>query len=192
MELPQIPQPVAVTLSPATTAFLILDIQQSNCPRRPDCIASLPKMAALLERARAAGVLVVYTGRPAEIMPEVSPRAGEPFPTSRGPDKFYDSDLDQILKNRGVKTLLVVGSSAIAAVMRTTDAATQRGYTVVVAEDGISADSEFEVFYARYHVLRGNRANAPLRRARGDAYTNGERHLCRSSIVSFATSIRPV
>ncbi len=95
-------------------------------------------------------------------MPEVAPREGEPFPTSRGPDKFYESDLDQILKNAGVTTLLVVGSSAIAAVLRTTGAATQRGYTVVVAEDGISADSDFEVFYARYHMLRGNPDNAPL------------------------------
>jgi len=31
-----------------------------------------------------------------------------------------------------------------------------------VAEDGISADSDFEVFYARYHMLRGNPDNAPL------------------------------
>jgi nicotinamidase-related amidase len=162
MELPQIPSPVAVELSRSTTAFLVLDIQQSNCPRRPDCVASLPKMAALLDRARAAGVPVVYTGRPAEIMPEVAPREGEPFPTSRGPDKFYESNLDQILKEAGVTTLLVVGSSAIAAVLRTADAATQRGYTVVVAEDGISADNDFEVFYARYHMLRGNRENAPL------------------------------
>jgi nicotinamidase-related amidase len=162
MDLPQIPDPVPVAVTPATTALLVLDIQQSNCPRRPDCVASLPTMADFIDRARSAGVLVVYTGRPTEIMPEVAPREGEPFPTSRGPDKFYESDLDDILKGAGITTLLVVGSSAIAAVLRTTAAATQRGYTVAVAEDGISADSEFEVFYARYHMLRGNPENTPL------------------------------
>ena len=77
-----------------------------------------------------------------------------PFPTSRGPDKSCESDLDQILKNAGVTTLLIVGSSAIAAVLRTAAAATQRGYTVVVAEDGIAADSGFELFYAIPHAAR--------------------------------------
>ena len=119
-------------------------------------------MADLLQRARDARALVVYTGNPSQIMPDVAPLGDEPFPTTSGGDKFFNSDLDEILKNRGVSTLLIVGTSAINAVMRTVVAATQYGYTVVVAEDGISADNDFEVFYARYHMLRQNPQNAPL------------------------------
>ena len=162
VDLPRIPDPVPVELPVATTAFLVLDIQDSNCLRRPACVESLPAMANLLERARQAKVLVVYTGTPASILPEVAPREGEPIPATSGGDKFYNSDLDQILKDAGITTLLLVGTTAVNAVVNTAFAATQRGYTVVVAEDGISADNDFQVFYARYHLLLQNLQNVPL------------------------------
>jgi len=162
VELPQIPDPVPVELPVATSAFLVLDIQDSNCGRRPTCMAQLPGMAALLSRARDANVLVVYTGNPANILPEVAPRGDEPFPATPGPDKFYNSNLDQILKDAGISTVLIVGTSAVSAVVNTAFAAAQRGYTVVVAEDGISSDTDFQTFYARYHLILQNLQNVPL------------------------------
>jgi nicotinamidase-related amidase len=162
VELPQIPDPVPVELPIATTAFLVLDIQESNCGRRPACIASLPSIAALLEQARAANVLVVYTGSPATILPEVAPLGHEPIPMTMGGDKFYNSNLDEILSSAGITTLLLVGTTAVNAVVNTAFAATQRGYTVVVAEDGISSDTDFQTFYARHHLLLQNLQNVPL------------------------------
>lgn len=162
VELPLIPDPVPVELQAATTAFLVLDIQESNCPRRPTCVESVPAIANLLERARQAKVLVIYTGNPSGILREVAPREGEPIPATSGGDKFYNSDLDQILKDAGVTTLLIVGSSAVNAVVNTSFAAAARGYTVVVAEDGISSDNDFQTFYARYHLLLQNAQNVPL------------------------------
>lgn len=162
VELPRIPDPVPVELPAATTAFLVLDIVDPNCLRRPACVESLPAMANLLERARQAKVLVVYTGNPANILPEVAPREGDPIPATMGGDKFYNSDLDQILKDAGITTLLLVGTTVVNAVVNTSFAATRRGYTVVVAEDGISADNDFQVFYARYHLLLENPQNVPL------------------------------
>jgi len=163
VDLPRIPDPVPVELPVATTAFLVLDIQDTNCGRRPACIASLPGMAALLQRARDANVLVIYTGTGASILPEVAPRGDEPFPATMGGDKFYNSNLDQILKDAGVTTLLLVGTTAVNAVVNTAFAAAARGYTVVVAEDGISSDNDFQTFYARYHLLLQNLENVPLR-----------------------------
>ena len=63
--------------------------------------------------------------------------------------------------------------------MNTSFAANQRGYTVAVAEDGISADTDFQVFYARYHLLLQNLDNTPLR---SRAVT-----LTRTDLVTFLT-----
>ena len=112
VELPVIPVPVPVDLQALTTAFLVLDIQQTNCPRRPICLAQIPDIVTLLERARAAQVLVVYTGTPGAILPEVAPGEGDLFPATSGGDKFFNSDLDQILKSAGIETLLIVGTTA--------------------------------------------------------------------------------
>src|SRR4051812_16961431 len=81
--LPAIPDPVPVTVDAATTAYLVLDIQTSNCNEtRPACVDSLVPIASLLERARAAGLLVVYAGNPGAIRPEVAPLPDEPLVTS--------------------------------------------------------------------------------------------------------------
>ncbi len=47
-----------VTVDPRTTALLILDIQRQNCnmDRRPRCVASLPRLQALLKRATDRGM----------------------------------------------------------------------------------------------------------------------------------------
>jgi nicotinamidase-related amidase len=163
VDLPVLPDPVPVELPVATTAFLVLDIQSTNCSPRPICIESLPAIVDLLDRARAANMLVVYTGNPANILPEIAPRGDEPFPATMGGDKFYNSDLDQILTDAGIDTVLLVGTTAVNAVVNTAFAAAARGYTVAVADDGISADNHFEMFYARYHLLLQNRDNVPLR-----------------------------
>ncbi|MBN1639975.1 MAG: cysteine hydrolase, partial [Anaerolineae bacterium] len=51
---PPPPELHPVTLDPARTALLVLDIQQGNCDaaRRPRCVDSLPAIQALLARAR--------------------------------------------------------------------------------------------------------------------------------------------
>lgn len=65
LQFPTIPDPVAVSLDPSTTAFLALDFMLSNCSdQRPSCVASLPAVASGLAAARAAGVLVVYSQTP--------------------------------------------------------------------------------------------------------------------------------
>jgi nicotinamidase-related amidase len=169
VELPNIAPPVPVTVDPKTTAFLVLDISTSNCnASRPACLATVPAIAGLLDRARSAGMPVVYAFS-SPVLAEVAPLGDEPSVTS-GPDKFFQTDLDMILKNLGVETTMMVGTSANGAVMYTAFEATQRGYTVVVAEDGISSNNDFATFLTRWQLLNqpggNNPENKPLEKGR--------------------------
>jgi nicotinamidase-related amidase len=168
VELPMIPDPVAVELAPQTTAFLVLDISASNCPQRPACVASLPGVVDLLARSRLAGAPVVYSFS-SPVLPEVAQLPDEPSVTSSS-DKFFQTDLDGILKNAGVDTVIIVGTAANGAVLYTTFGATARGYTVVVAEDGISSTADFATFLTRWQVLNqpgfNNPENRPLEKGR--------------------------
>lgn len=180
VELPTLPDLAPAAVDPATTAFLVLDINSAVCPPRPACVASVPAIQRLLSKARAANVFVGYSTTPgAEILSDVAPRDSDPVVTSRA-DKFFNTDLDQILKDHGIQTVVVVGSSANGAVMYTSFGAAERGYTVVVATDGISSGPDFDTFLAEYQVLNmpgfGNAANDPLKPqaatlSRGDLIT---------------------
>jgi nicotinamidase-related amidase len=165
-DLPAIPDPVPVTVDHTTTAYLVLDIQMSTCNEtRPACLESLPAIASLLERARAAGLYVVYAGNPGTIRPEVAPLPDEPLVTSSA-NKFYGTNLHDLLQERGITTLIIVGAAANGAVLYTTFEASVRGYTVAVAEDGISSTQPFQTFLTRYQLLNqpgfSNPTNQPL------------------------------
>ena len=160
--VPPPPQPKAVTVDPKVTALLVLDIQTQNCnpERRPRCVASLPKIQRLLQQARSKGMPVVYSltrdANPTDIRSEVAPTGGEPVVKS-GPDKFFGTELESILKDRGITTVITVGTAANGAVLYTASGAAFRGLKVVVPTDGMSADDVFIEQYTAWHL-----ANAPL------------------------------
>ena len=141
---------------PKSTAFLVLDIASRTCNSkvRPRCIASVPKIQAFLGQARAKGLLVVYslgsTGTSADILKEVAPRDGEPIVQS-SVDKFFGTDLDKILKEKGIKTVIVVGTAAHGAVLNTGIQAALRGLRVIVPVDGMSAEDTYFEQYTAYH-----------------------------------------
>ncbi len=76
-----------------------------------------------------------------------------------GADKFIGSDLDQRLKDKGIKTVIVTGTSAQGAVVGTSNGAAQRGYKAVVPVDGMSAEDPFDELYAAWHLYKGGPAN---------------------------------
>jgi nicotinamidase-related amidase len=167
--LPTIPDPVPVTLNPAQTAFLVLDLTSANCSARPACVASLPGVAELIARSRDAGALVVYSSIStpgAQILPEVAPQPGDPIVVANA-DKFAGTTLEQILADAGVDTLIIVGTSANGAVLYTAWGASQRGYTIVAPIDGMSSADSFATFLTQYQLLNepgfNNPTNEPLR-----------------------------
>jgi nicotinamidase-related amidase len=143
---PAAPGLSAVTVSPDTTALLILDIEERTCniERRPRCLDTVPRIAALLARARASGMLVVYSqiSKPTPILPEVAPARGEPV-VSSGVDKFFNTDLESILANHSISTVIVTGTAAHGAVLHTATGAALRGLDVIVPVDCLSTASPY-------------------------------------------------
>ncbi len=155
IKAPPPPELKTVKVDPKESALLLLDFVKQNCSPRPRCVASLPKMQGLLEKARQAGMPVVYsivTGQaPTDVLPEVAPRAGDAFVAS-GPDKFMNTDLDKLLKEKGVKTVIVAGTAAEGAVLNTAAAAALRGYKVIVPVDGASSVNPYSEQYTAWHL----------------------------------------
>ena len=142
VKAPAAPSLKPVTVDPKTTALLMLDFMKQNCAKRPRCVDSLAAMKKLLAAARAAKAPVVYSiianSTPADVLPEVAPQAGEPHVLS-GPDKFLNTDLDKILKEKGIKTVIAVGTASNGAVLYTASGAAFRGMNVIIPVDGMSA-----------------------------------------------------
>ncbi|HET7806767.1 MAG TPA: isochorismatase family protein, partial [Pseudolabrys sp.] len=126
---PAAPTLKPVTVDPKTTALLMLDFMNQNCGRRPRCLATIPAMKKLLDEARAHKVAVIYSiianSTPADVIKDVAPQAGEPNVLS-GVDKFLNTDLDKILKDKGIKTVIAVGTSSNGAVLYTASGAASR------------------------------------------------------------------
>jgi nicotinamidase-related amidase len=151
-----------VTIDPKATALLLLDFNSQTCnpERRPRCIASIPKVKLLLDKARSAGMPVAFSlgggGKITDIASDLTPIAGEPV-VSSGVDKFLNTELEKILKDRCVSTVIACGNAAHGAVIYTVAAATARGFKVIVPVDCISADSLYPEQYTAWHF-----ANAPV------------------------------
>src|SRR5437870_7210864 len=166
--IPKIPDPVAVEVPVKGAALLVLDITSVICPPRPTCVASVPKIAALVKKARDAKVPVIYSQTAtagSTYIADIAPQPGDATVTGRA-DKFYGTNLEQILKDKAVETAVVVGSAANGAVLYTTFGLGLRGITVVVAQDGISGDPEFTETLTRWQLLNqpgfANPNNMPL------------------------------
>ncbi|MDE3194194.1 MAG: cysteine hydrolase, partial [Chloroflexota bacterium] len=95
--VPEIPDPVAVTLDPTRTAVLALDLTDLLAGNVAACMETVPLVRALLDRAREAGALVAFsTGRaPGQsLLPGLGARAGEPV-VSTSADKFFGTALER-------------------------------------------------------------------------------------------------
>ena len=178
--------PVAPELKPVTldgkttTALLILDMMKSGCSARPRCVATVPNVKKLHDAARAAGAMVFYSlvggdkPTPADVMdPGVAPREGE-WVVQRGPDKFLGSGLDERLKARGIKTVIVCGTSAQGVVIGTGSGSAQRGYKVIVPVDCMSSEDPYMEQYAAWHMFKG-----------GPAIVTSQTTLTRSDMIKF-------
>ena len=166
--IPKIPDPVSVEVPVKGAALLVLDITSVICPPRPTCVASVPKIAALVKKAREAKVSVIYSQTAtagSTYIADIAPQPGDLTVTGRA-DKFFGTNLEQILKDKAVETAVVVGSAANGAVLYTSFGLGLRGITVVVAQDGISGDPEFTETLTRWQLLNepglANANNTPL------------------------------
>jgi nicotinamidase-related amidase len=165
VKLPPAPELKSVTIDPKTTALLMLDFVKQTCNEkvRPRCLATLPAAKQLLTEARASKVLVVYSivagGVIGDTLADVAPNGAEPY-VQAGPNKFLNTDLEKILKDNGIKTVIVAGTAAHGAVLHTGSEAVFRGFNAVVPVDTMSAENTFIELYVAYHFTSAPRVAA--------------------------------
>jgi nicotinamidase-related amidase len=141
------PELKPVTIDPKTTALLVMDLVKGSCnnERRPRCVASIPALAKFLNDARAKDVTIINTvagtGTVADVLPEVAPKAGEAVLTGTVADKFIRTDLEKMLKDKGITTVITVGTAAHGAVLYTSSDAAFKGFKVIVPVDGASSEN---------------------------------------------------
>jgi len=108
---------------------------------RPD-LADLPRNKKLRGRLATGigdpgpmGRILVRGERGHDIIEELAPAPGEPVVDKPGKGAFYATDLDALLKNRGIAQLVVCGVTTEVCVHTTVREANDRGYDCLVLED---------------------------------------------------------
>ena len=178
---PPPPELKPVTVDASTTALLILDMMKTNCGARPRCVATVPTIKRLHEEARKAGLMVWYSfvgsngmaTTADQIDPAFTARDGE-WARQNGPDKFIGSNLDEKLKAKGIKTVIVCGTSFQGVGIGTGGGAAQRGYKVIIPIDCLSAEDTYSEQYAAWHLFKA-----------GPAVVTSQVTLTRSTMMKF-------
>jgi nicotinamidase-related amidase len=158
------------------TAVLVIDVQQSMFDTEPALYRREEVVAIardVIERARAAGVEVVYvqhnaapetpmaTGSPGwMIHPEIAPRDGELVVQKWTPDSFHETTLHDELTRRGISKLVVLGMQTEYCVDTSTRRAFSLGYDVTLVSDGHSTwDTDIvkaEQIVAHHNAILGD------------------------------------
>jgi nicotinamidase-related amidase len=171
VKTPKAPQLKTVTVDPKTTALLMLDFMNQNCGQRPRCLDTIPAMKKLLAGARAHKVPVVYSiianSTPADVIKDVAPMADEPHVLS-GPDRFRNTDLEKILKDKGNTTVIAVGTASNGAVLYTANGAAFRGMNVIIPVDGMSAVDPYAEYSTVFTFMNAPAVSAKTTLTRSD------------------------
>lgn len=142
-------------------AILVVDLQNEYWPAGNFSLVGIEAAAANAARvialARAESDLVVHIrhempGGPifvpgtegAKINETVLPQGDEPVITKNFPNSFRDTGLDDLLKEKGVEEVIVIGAMSHMCVDATTRAANDLGYRTVTIHDACATrDLEF-------------------------------------------------
>ncbi|GCE19737.1 cysteine hydrolase family protein [Dictyobacter kobayashii] len=139
------------------TALIIIDIQVGMIDAdSAHHTEALNNMQTLLNRARAAAIPVIYVqhdgpeGHGLEvgsarwhIHPAIAPLPGEVIINKRASDSFYDTNLQQTLKDYSARRLVVAGGQTQYCVDTTVRRATTFGYNVTLVSDAhVTFDTE--------------------------------------------------
>lgn len=170
LEAPEIRVKKRVRLKARETAVIVVDMQNDFARRGgalfvEDAEKAIPAIRRVLEKARDAGAVVVFTQdwhmeddpefaiwpphaiagtEGAEIVKELRPLNSEKIVRKVRYDGFYGTDLDHYLRIKGVKNVVVSGTVSNICVLHTAGSAALRWYRVVVPVDAIGAITPFD------------------------------------------------
>ncbi|GHJ53954.1 isochorismatase family protein [Micromonospora chersina] len=163
------------------TALLVIDVQNGVVQHAYDRDRVVGNIAALVDRARAAGVEVVWVQHRSEelptgseqwqYVPELTRRDDEALVHKAYGDSFEETDLESVLATRGVGRLVVTGAQTDACIRSTLHGAITRGYDATLVADAhttedltaYGAPAPEQVIahtnlYWRYHAAPGRTA----------------------------------
>ena len=169
--VPEIPHTDRVALAAATTALVVIDMQHDfvsdgGSLQVPDAAATVPVIADLVRRFRAAHGRIVFSqdthrdGDPEfaiwpphalegthgwQIVDELHPLPQDTVLRKPRYDAFYGTPLDHLLRQWGVTTLVICGTVANICVHYTASSAALRWYDVVIPRDAVSALDPFDL-----------------------------------------------
>jgi nicotinamidase-related amidase len=163
------------------TALLVIDVQNGVVGEAYDRDKVVANIGELVEKARNAGVEVVWVqhnsdelveGSEAwEYVPELVRRDGEPLVQKAYGDSFEATDLESVLAERGVGRLFVSGAQTDECIRSTLHGAITRGYDATLVGDAHTTEdlSSYGApspdlviahtnLYWRYHTAPGRTA----------------------------------
>jgi len=127
------------------TALLVVDVQKDVTDGAQDRDTVVANIASLVDRARSASVPVVWVAHNDEGMPrdsdqwqyvtELVRRDDEPLVHKSFGDSFEDTDLEDVLVERGVGRLIVTGAQTDACIRSTLHGGLTRGYDMTLVSD---------------------------------------------------------
>jgi nicotinamidase-related amidase len=131
-------------------ALLVIDMQVGlfeGDPPRHDADGVVQRMNEIAKAVRATGDIVIFIQHEDngdfrrgteewEILPALERMDTDRLVYKRACDSFYETDLDDFLKEHGVQQLIVTGCATDFCVDTTIRAAASRDYEVVVVADG--------------------------------------------------------
>jgi nicotinamidase-related amidase len=127
------------------TALIVIDVQNGVVASAHERDAVVANIAALVEKARAEAIPVVWVQHEDEdlvrgsadwrIVPELAPADTEPLVEKHYGDSFEATTLEDELSGLGVGRLVVVGAQTDACVRSTLHGAFVRGYDATLVSD---------------------------------------------------------
>jgi nicotinamidase-related amidase len=132
-------QPCQAMLSAArNNAMLVIHTREGHRPDLSDAPPLKVNRGDPATRIGAAGPMgrILVRGEPGhDLIEALYPAAGEPVIDKPGKGAFYQTDLELMLKNRGIENLLVAGVTTEVCVNTTVREANDRGFRCIVLGD---------------------------------------------------------
>ena len=132
------------------SALLVIDVQKGVVENAHDRDAVIANIAALVSKARAEKVPVIWVQHSSKDLPrgsdvwqivsELVPGSAEPVVEKHYGDAFEDTNLEQILSSLAVGTLFLSGAQTDACIRSTLHGAFVRGYNVTLVTDAHTTD----------------------------------------------------
>ena len=157
---PEAPKLRATTLDARKTALVMMDFDGKSCTseKRSRCFDAIPAVAGLLARARDKQMLVVHYFNANisrdDIVPALAPKSPETAEQKSG-DKFFNSNLDALLRSRNIDTVILAGTSANGAVLATAPGAFEHNFKAIVPVDCIPADGVWQEQFSIWEIANG-------------------------------------